>query len=95
MRVGWGGAVPAFRQVFSSFFIPSAGEEQKRWYDERQQASSSGEMAARLWLSNAQVDISETARRITQLKITSVEPWNVFVGSERLACALSAAATVG
>ena len=66
MRVGWGGAVPAFRQVFSSFFIPSAGEEQKRWYDEMQQASSSGEMAARLWLSNTQVDISDTARRVTQ-----------------------------
>ena len=66
MRVGWGGAAPAFRQVFSSFFIPSAGEEQKRWYDEMQQASSSGEMAARLWLSNTQVDISDTARRITQ-----------------------------
>ena len=66
MRVGWGGAVPAFRHVFSSFFIPSAGEEQKRWYDEMQQASSSGEMAARLWLSNTQIDISETARRITQ-----------------------------
>jgi pimeloyl-ACP methyl ester carboxylesterase/DNA-binding CsgD family transcriptional regulator len=66
MRVGWGGAVPAFRQVFSSFFIPSAGEEQKRWYDDMQQASSSGEMAARLWLSNTQIDISDTARRTTQ-----------------------------
>jgi RNA polymerase sigma factor (sigma-70 family) len=66
MRVGWGGAVPAFRQVFSSFFIPSAGEEQKHWYDEMQQASSSGEMAARLWLSNTQIDVSDTARRLTQ-----------------------------
>ena len=66
MRVGWGGAVPAFRQVFSSFFIPTAGEEQKRWYDDMQQASSSGEMAARLWLSHTQVDVSDTARRITQ-----------------------------
>jgi RNA polymerase sigma factor (sigma-70 family) len=66
MRVGWGGAVPAFRQVFSSFFIPGASEEQKRWYDEMQQVSSSGEMAARLWLSNAELDISDTARRVTQ-----------------------------
>jgi RNA polymerase sigma factor (sigma-70 family) len=66
MRVGWGGRVPAFRQLFSSIFIPSAGEEQKRWYDDMQQASSSGEMAARLWLSNTQIDISDTARRITQ-----------------------------
>jgi RNA polymerase sigma factor (sigma-70 family) len=66
MRVGWGGADPAFRQVFSSFFIPSAGEQQKRWYDDMQQASSSGEMAARLWLSNTQIDVSDTARRVTQ-----------------------------
>jgi RNA polymerase sigma factor (sigma-70 family) len=66
MRVGWGGAVPAFRQVFSSLFIPSAGEEQKRWYDDMQQASSSGEMAARLWQSRTQVEVSDTARRITQ-----------------------------
>jgi pimeloyl-ACP methyl ester carboxylesterase/DNA-binding CsgD family transcriptional regulator len=66
MRVGWGGTVPAFREVFSSFFIPTAGEEQKRWYDEMQQVSSSGEMAARLWLSNTQIDVSDTARDVTQ-----------------------------
>jgi pimeloyl-ACP methyl ester carboxylesterase/DNA-binding CsgD family transcriptional regulator len=66
MRVGWGGAVPAFREVFSSLFIPSAGEEQKRWYDDMQQASSSGEMAARLWRSRTQIEASETARRVSQ-----------------------------
>ena len=66
MRVGWGGAVPAFRQLFSSIYIPSAGEEQKRWYDDMQQASSSGEIAARLWQSRAHIEISDTARRITQ-----------------------------
>jgi pimeloyl-ACP methyl ester carboxylesterase/DNA-binding CsgD family transcriptional regulator len=64
MRVGWGGTVPAFRQVFSSTYIPSAGEEQKRWYDELQQASSTGEMAARLWGSRTDTDVSETARRL-------------------------------
>jgi pimeloyl-ACP methyl ester carboxylesterase len=66
MRVGWGGTVPAFRQVFSAIFIPSASEEQKRWYDDMQQASSSGEMAARLWESSTQIEISDTVRRITQ-----------------------------
>ena len=66
MRVGWGGTVPAFRQVFSSIFIPSAGEEQSRWYDEMQQASSTGEMAARLWESTSHIEISDTARRVTQ-----------------------------
>ena len=53
IRVGWGGTVPAFRQVFSSIYIPSAGEEQKRWYDELQQVSSSGEMASRIWRSRS------------------------------------------
>jgi DNA-binding CsgD family transcriptional regulator/pimeloyl-ACP methyl ester carboxylesterase len=66
MRVGWGGTVPAFRQVFSSTYIPSAGEEQKRWYDELQRVSSSGEMAQRLWSSRTEIDISDVARRVTQ-----------------------------
>jgi pimeloyl-ACP methyl ester carboxylesterase/DNA-binding CsgD family transcriptional regulator len=66
MRVGWGGTVPAFREVFSSYFIPSAGEEQRRWYDEMQQASSTGDMAARLWLSNSQLDMTDTARKASQ-----------------------------
>ena len=64
IRVGWGGTVPAFRQVFSSVYIPSAGEEQKRWYDELQQASSSGEMAARIWRSRSGTDVQQTARRV-------------------------------
>ncbi len=66
MRVGWGGTVPAFRQVFSSTYIPSGGEEQKRWYDDMQQASSSGEMAARLSESRTLIDVSDIARRLTQ-----------------------------
>jgi pimeloyl-ACP methyl ester carboxylesterase/DNA-binding CsgD family transcriptional regulator len=66
IRVGWGGTVPAFRQVFTATYIPSAGEEKKRWYDELQQASSSGEMAARLWASRTEVDVTDAARRVTQ-----------------------------
>ena len=66
IRIGWGGTVPAFRQVFSSIYIPSAGEEEKRWYDELQQVSSTGETAALLWRARNAVDVSDTARRITQ-----------------------------
>jgi pimeloyl-ACP methyl ester carboxylesterase/DNA-binding CsgD family transcriptional regulator len=65
-RAGWGGAVPAFRRVFSATYIPSAGEEQKRWYDELQQVSSTGEMAARLWASRVDIDLCDAARRVTQ-----------------------------
>ena len=66
IRVGWGGTAPAFRQLFTATYIPSAGEEQKRWYDELQKASSTGAMAARLWGANTEVDICDTARRVTQ-----------------------------
>jgi pimeloyl-ACP methyl ester carboxylesterase/DNA-binding CsgD family transcriptional regulator len=65
IRVGWGGTVPAFRQLFASIYIPSAGEEQKRWYDELQRVSSSGATAARLWRSRSDTDVRETARRVT------------------------------
>jgi len=65
-RVGWGGTVPAFRELFRSLFIPSAGEEQKRWYDEMQRVSSTGEMAARLWRARMGIDVSDAARRATQ-----------------------------
>jgi pimeloyl-ACP methyl ester carboxylesterase/DNA-binding CsgD family transcriptional regulator len=66
IRVGWGGSVPAFREVFSSTYLPSAGEDEKRWYDDMQLASSSGEMAARLWQSYVDTEVTETARRVTQ-----------------------------
>ena len=66
IRVGWGGTVPAFRHVFSSIYIPSAGEQEKRWYDEMQQTSSSGETAARLWRSRNSIDVRNTARGVTQ-----------------------------
>jgi pimeloyl-ACP methyl ester carboxylesterase/DNA-binding CsgD family transcriptional regulator len=66
MRVGWGGADPAFRQVFTSLYIPSAGEEQKRWYDEMQQASSTGENAALISQSRSGFDVSDRAREVTQ-----------------------------
>jgi len=66
IRVGWGGAIPAFRQVFSSMYIPSADEEQKRWYDELQQVSSTGEVAARLYRSRSRSDVSDRARQVKQ-----------------------------
>jgi DNA-binding CsgD family transcriptional regulator len=66
MRVGWGGSIPAFRQVFSSLYMPSAGERERRWADELQQASSTGEVAARLWQSRGHTDITGVAPRLTQ-----------------------------
>ena len=47
MRLGWGQENPAFRQMFTSQFIPDANKEQADWFNELQRISSSAEDAAR------------------------------------------------
>lgn len=49
VRIGWTGADPRFRRVFTQGFIPDATEEQMRWLDELQRQSTSPEnyLAAR------------------------------------------------
>jgi pimeloyl-ACP methyl ester carboxylesterase/DNA-binding CsgD family transcriptional regulator len=49
VRIGWAGADPRFRRVFTQGFIPDATEEQMRWFDELQRLSTSTEnyLAAR------------------------------------------------
>ena len=48
MRIGWGGANPAYRQIFTSRFIPDATREQFEWFNELERISSSPENAAML-----------------------------------------------
>jgi pimeloyl-ACP methyl ester carboxylesterase/DNA-binding CsgD family transcriptional regulator len=49
VRIGWAGADPRFRRVFTQGFIPDATEEQMRWFDElqRQSTSTDNYLAAR------------------------------------------------
>src|SRR5262249_27349640 len=48
MRLGWGKENPAFRQIFTSQFIPGATKEQVDWFNELQRITVSPEMAARM-----------------------------------------------
>lgn len=48
MRVGWGKENPAFRQLFTSRFIPDATHQQHLWFSELARRSASGESAARI-----------------------------------------------
>ena len=41
MRIGWGRETAAFRQVFTSMFVPDGSPEQLRWFDELQRQSTS------------------------------------------------------
>ena len=58
MRLGWGQENPAFRQMFTSQFIPGASKEQADWFNEFQRISSSATDAARNLLANGEADVS-------------------------------------
>ena len=64
IRVGWGSANPAFREVFTRRFIPRGTEEQLRWWTDLQRLTSSADDAARLLEAFQRVDVTDLARRV-------------------------------
>jgi pimeloyl-ACP methyl ester carboxylesterase len=58
-RTGWGSETPAFRQMFTSLYIPGGTPEQLGWWDELQRVSTSPENAERLQLALGTIDVSE------------------------------------
>src|SRR6478672_9578048 len=58
MRVGWGQENPAFRQVFTSQFIPGGTKEQEDWFNELQRISTSPEDAVRTLIAASNIDVS-------------------------------------
>ncbi len=58
MRIGWGQENPAFRQMFTSQFIPAATKEQADWFNEFQRISCSPADAARNLIANGDVDVT-------------------------------------
>jgi class 3 adenylate cyclase/pimeloyl-ACP methyl ester carboxylesterase len=69
MRVGWGQENPAFRQMFTSQFIPGANKEQADWFNEFQRISSSAADAARNLLANGEADVSSL---LSQVKVPTL-----------------------
>jgi class 3 adenylate cyclase/pimeloyl-ACP methyl ester carboxylesterase len=64
MRLGWGQENPAFRQMFTSQFIPGANKEQADWFNEFQRLSSSPADAARNLLANGEANVSSLLSRV-------------------------------
>lgn len=64
MRVGWGQENPAFRQMFTSQFIPGATKEQADWFNEFQRVSTSPADAARNLLANGDVDVTSLLSQV-------------------------------
>ena len=59
MREGWGQDNPAYRQLFTSQFMPGATPEQMNWFNELQRTSSSGETASRIQLVGSSIDVTD------------------------------------
>lgn len=57
VRLGWGRDNPAFRQVFTSRFIPGGTDEQIGWFNDLCQKTTSPENAARLLESRTTIDV--------------------------------------
>lgn len=65
IREGWGQDNPAFRQMFTSLFVPEATQEQMDWFNELQRKTVSPEIAARLQSELGNLDVSEQLGRVT------------------------------
>ena len=55
----WGRDNPAFRQVFTSRFIPGGTDEQLRWFNELCRKTTSPASAVRLLAARAEMDVSD------------------------------------
>ena len=58
IREGWGQDNPAFRQMFTSLFIPGATSEQMAWFNELERITASPENAARIRHAKSGIDVT-------------------------------------
>lgn len=65
VRLGWGSDSDAFRQTFTSQFMPDASREVWDAFNELQRQTSSPQNAERVLQVNADTDVAEEATRIT------------------------------
>jgi len=57
MRAHWGADNPAYRQLFTSTFMPGAELEQMKWFNDLQRMTASPDNAIRLRVSAGEIDV--------------------------------------
>jgi len=65
VRLGWGQENAAFRQLFTSQFIPNGTKEQADWFNELQRISTSPEDAARNLAAQGDIDVSALLAKVS------------------------------
>jgi class 3 adenylate cyclase/pimeloyl-ACP methyl ester carboxylesterase len=63
-EIGWGKDNPAYRQIFTSMFVPEATTEHMRSFNDLQRMSSSGEIAAKFWIEVGKIDVLDLLPRV-------------------------------
>ena len=58
MRLGWGKENPAFRQLFTSQFMPGATKEQADWFNEMERITVSADVAVRIFQVAGETDVT-------------------------------------
>ncbi len=64
VKLGWGRDNPAFRQVYTSLFIPGGTLEQMNWFNELERLSASPDLAFRTLTTVSQLDVSALASQV-------------------------------
>jgi class 3 adenylate cyclase/pimeloyl-ACP methyl ester carboxylesterase len=64
VRLGWGQENPAFRQIFTSQFVPEGTKEQIDWWNEMQRVSASPENAARFIAAVGDIDVTDLLAKV-------------------------------
>ncbi len=65
IELGWGKENPAFRQLFTTQFIPDGTSEQHRWFNELERVSTSPQNAARFLRVFDQIDVTALASQVS------------------------------
>jgi pimeloyl-ACP methyl ester carboxylesterase len=83
MRAGWGKENPAFRQMFTSLFIPDGTKEQADWFNELERISVSPEMAVRYFEATGEIDVTALLPRVSMPTLVLHAREDAVVGFER------------
>ncbi len=93
-REGWGQDNPAFRQIFSTLYMPEGSEAQIRWFNELQRVSASPQNAVKLQESFGDIDVMELLHRVripTLVMHSRLEAAVPFAEGEQMAMAIPGA----
>ena len=69
MRHGWGQENPAFRQIFTSLFMPGGSAEQMQWFNDLQRITTSPQNAVRIRQAVDEIDVSDL---LAQVKVPTL-----------------------